>query len=48
MIVAKLREQISISKWARQKFDLGRYDLRKLNDMEVKEQYQVEISDFQC
>jgi hypothetical protein len=26
------------------KFDLGRFDLRKLDDVEVKEKYQVEIS----
>jgi hypothetical protein len=37
--VAKLRERILISKQARQKFDL-----RKLDDIEVKEKYQVEIS----
>jgi hypothetical protein len=42
--VAKLRERISISKRARQKFDLERFDLRKLDDVEVKEKYQVEIS----
>jgi hypothetical protein len=42
--VAKLREKISVSKWARQNFDLGRFDLKKLNDIEVKEKYQVEIS----
>jgi len=41
--VAKLRERISVSKWARQKFDLERFDLKKLNDVEVKEKYQVEI-----
>jgi hypothetical protein len=36
--VAKLRERISVSKQARQKFDL-RFDLKKL-----KKKYQVEIS----
>jgi hypothetical protein len=30
--VAKLRERISVSKQARQKFDLEKFDLRKLND----------------
>jgi exonuclease III len=43
MVVAKLRERISLSKGARQNFDLERFDLRKLNDVEVKEKYQVEI-----
>jgi hypothetical protein len=44
MTVAKLRERISVSKGARQKFDVERFDLKKLNDTEVKEKYQVEIS----
>jgi hypothetical protein len=35
--VEKLREGISVSKQARQKFDLGRFDLKKCNDVEVKE-----------
>jgi hypothetical protein len=43
-VVAKLRERISISKWARQKFYLGLFELRKLDDIEVKEEYQVGIS----
>jgi lipoate-protein ligase A len=41
--VAKLRERISVSKRARLKFDLERFDLEKLDDVEVKEKYQVEI-----
>jgi hypothetical protein len=42
--VAKLRERISISKRVTQNFDLGRFDLKKFDDIEVKEKYQVEIS----
>jgi hypothetical protein len=42
--VAKLRERISVSKQARQKFDLERFELRKLDDIAVKEKYQVKIS----
>jgi hypothetical protein len=42
--VAKLRETISVSKRARQKFHLERFDLKKLDDVEVKDKYQVEIS----
>jgi hypothetical protein len=44
LVVAKLREKISVSKRARQKFDAERFDLKKLDDVEVKEKYQVEIS----
>jgi hypothetical protein len=42
--VAKLRERISVSKQARQKSNLERFYLKKLNDIQVKEKYQVEIS----
>jgi hypothetical protein len=42
--VAKLREKISVTKGARQNFDLERFDLKSLDDVEVKEMYQVEIS----
>jgi hypothetical protein len=44
LVVAKLRDRISVSKRARQNFDLETFDLKKLNDVEVKEKYQVEIS----
>jgi hypothetical protein len=41
--VAKLRERISVSKRAKQNSDLERFDLKKLDDVEVKEKDQVEI-----
>jgi hypothetical protein len=45
--VAKLRERISVSKRARQNSDLQRFDLKNLDDVEVKEKYQVEVpNDF--
>jgi hypothetical protein len=44
LVVAKLRERFSVSKQARQNSDLERFDLKKFNDVEVKEKYQVEIS----
>jgi hypothetical protein len=43
LIVEKLRERISVSKQAGQNFDLERFDLKKLDDIDVKEKYQVEI-----
>jgi hypothetical protein len=43
MAVAKLKERIPVSKRARQKFNLGRFYLRKLDDVDVKGKYQVEI-----
>jgi hypothetical protein len=42
--VASLTERISVSKRARQNCDLERLDLKKLDDLEVKEKYQVEVS----
>jgi hypothetical protein len=44
LVVAKLRERISVSKPAMQNFDFERFDLKKLDDVEVKEKYQMEIS----
>jgi hypothetical protein len=44
--VAKLRERISVSTRARKKFDLERFYLKKLNDIEVKEKYHVESSNI--
>jgi hypothetical protein len=43
-VAAKLRERLSVSKRVAQKCDMQRLDLRKLNDAEVKEQYQVKIT----
>jgi hypothetical protein len=37
-VVAKLREWLSVSKQIAQKFDMQRFNLRTLNDAEVKEQ----------
>jgi hypothetical protein len=42
--VAKLREGISVSKRARQKFDIEGFDLKKLDVLEAKENFQIEIS----
>jgi hypothetical protein len=44
LLLTKLRERISVSKRARQNFDLERFDLEKLDEVEVKGKYQVEIS----
>jgi hypothetical protein len=43
LVVAKLRERISVSKRARQNSNLEKFNLKRLNDIEVKEKYQVEI-----
>jgi hypothetical protein len=43
-VAAKLRERLSVSKRVARKFDMQRFDLRKLNDAEVQKQYQVKIT----
>jgi hypothetical protein len=42
--VVKLRERISVHKRARHECDLETFYLKKFDDIEVKEEYQVEIS----
>jgi hypothetical protein len=41
LVVAKLRERISVSKRTKQKFDLEIFDQKNLDDAEVKEKYKV-------
>jgi hypothetical protein len=43
LVMAKLKDRLSESKGARQRFDLERFDLKNLDDVEVKEKYQIEI-----
>jgi hypothetical protein len=43
-VVAKVRERSAVRKQAAQKFDRARFNLRKLNDLEVRKQYQIEIT----
>jgi len=40
-VVAKVRERLAVSKQAAQKFDGERFNLRKLNELEVRKQYQT-------
>ena len=44
LVVAKVREKLAVSKQAAQKLDGERFNLRKLKDLEVKKQYQIEIT----
>jgi hypothetical protein len=43
LVVAKVRERMSVSKRAAQKVDTERFNVKKLNEGDVKEQYQVTI-----
>ena len=44
LVVAKDRERWAVRKQAAQKSDGVRFNLRKLNDPEVRKQYQIEIT----
>jgi hypothetical protein len=43
-VVAKVRERLAVSKEAAQKSDVETFNLRKQNELEVRKQYQIEIS----
>ena len=44
LMIAKVRERLTVGKQAAQKLDRQRFNLRKLNKREVREQYQIQIS----
>jgi hypothetical protein len=43
-MVAKVRERLAVSKKAGHKFVVERFNLGKLNELEVRKQYQIKIS----
>jgi hypothetical protein len=43
LVVAKIRERLAVSKRPVNKMDMDSFNLRKLHQGEVKEQYQVTI-----
>jgi hypothetical protein len=43
LVVAKVRERLAVSKGLVKKMDVERFNLKQLNEEEVKEQYQVTI-----
>jgi hypothetical protein len=43
LVVAKVRERLTVSKQAAQTFDVYRFNLRKLYELEVRKEYQIEI-----
>jgi DNA-binding transcriptional regulator/RsmH inhibitor MraZ len=42
--VAKVRERLAASKQTTNRFYMERFNLKKLNEVEAKEQYRIEIS----
>jgi len=43
LVIANVRERLAVGKQAAQRFDRQRFNLRKLNEPYVREQYQIEI-----
>jgi hypothetical protein len=44
LVVAKVRGRLAVNKQRSQRFDMERFSLKKLNDVEDKEQFRVEVS----
>ena len=44
LVIAKVRERLAVGKQVAQRFDRQRINLRKLNEPEFWEQYQIEIT----
>jgi len=43
-VIAKVTERLAVGKQATQRFDRQRFNLRKLNEPEVREKYQIEFT----
>ena len=44
LVMAKVRERLPVGEQGAQRFGRQRFNLRKLNEPEVREQYQIEIT----
>jgi len=44
LVIAKVRERLAVGKQAAQRCDRQRFNLRKLNEPEVRKHYQIEIT----
>jgi hypothetical protein len=43
-VVVKVGERLAVNKQTTQNFVVGRFNLRKLSELEVSKQYQIKIS----
>ena len=44
LVIAKVTERMAVSKQTTQKFEGERFNLRKLNELEVRKRYHIKIS----
>jgi hypothetical protein len=45
-VIAKVRERLSARKQAAQEADVERFNLSKLNEIEVRKEFQIEVSNW--
>ena len=43
-MITKVKERLAVGKQAAQRYDRQSFNLRKINEPEVREQYQIEIT----
>jgi len=43
LMAADVKEILAVSKQAAQKFDVERFNFRKLSELEIRKQYQIKI-----
>jgi hypothetical protein len=43
-VVSEVKEELAVSKQAVQKFDVEKFNVRELSELEVRKEYQIEIS----
>jgi hypothetical protein len=48
LVVVNVRDRLAVSKEEAQKFDGERFNLSKLNELEVRKQFQIEIANKVC
>jgi len=44
LVVAKVWERLAVNKQSAQKFDVERFNLKKLSELEITKQYQIKVS----
>jgi len=44
VVVAEISERLAVIKQAERKFDVERFNLWKLSELEIRKQYQIKIS----
>ena len=44
LVIAKVKERLAVGKQATQRLDRHRFNLSKLNELDVRKQYQIEIT----